>query len=227
MVGERGPEHRWGEQRLDDLVARLRDLEERNRQLTTALSIARRQVAFYRRYCALMQEAIGQAITSALQVGGENLTPNKLPESDMLRDYAASGLDAYSGKSTGVEAAAGQARGHLSLEEQIANLAQELAELRELMVTRKAQQSSDGPNHVQKPPIVPGRSPDDSRVEALTRREIDVLRLMAQGLDNREIANRLFISEKTVKSHVTAIFGKLQVADRTQAVIYALRHGLA
>jgi DNA-binding NarL/FixJ family response regulator len=66
-------------------------------------------------------------------------------------------------------------------------------------------------------------SPDGS----LTEREHDVLSLIAEGLNNREIAENLFISEKTVKSHVSSILSKLHLADRTQAAIYALKHGLS
>lgn len=61
----------------------------------------------------------------------------------------------------------------------------------------------------------------------LTERELEVLRLIAEGLSNREIADRLVISPKTVKTHVSSILSKLHVEDRTQAAIYALRHGLA
>jgi NarL family two-component system response regulator LiaR len=60
----------------------------------------------------------------------------------------------------------------------------------------------------------------------LTAREIEVLRLVADGLPNHEIAERLFLSEKTVKSHVSNILGKLQLADRTQAAVYAWREGI-
>jgi NarL family two-component system response regulator LiaR len=62
--------------------------------------------------------------------------------------------------------------------------------------------------------------------DELTEREIEVLRLIAEGLNNREIAERLIISDKTVKTHVSSILGKLHLEDRTQAAIYALRHGL-
>jgi len=63
-------------------------------------------------------------------------------------------------------------------------------------------------------------------IEALTPREIDVLRLMAAGLPNKEIARRLAISEHTVKFHVNAILGKLAVSSRTEAVVRATRLGL-
>jgi NarL family two-component system response regulator LiaR len=62
---------------------------------------------------------------------------------------------------------------------------------------------------------------------ALSEREREVLRLIADGLPNAQIADRLVISERTVKSHVNNILGKLQVADRTQAAIFAWREGFA
>lgn len=62
--------------------------------------------------------------------------------------------------------------------------------------------------------------------EALTPREGEVLRLLARGLSNRLIARELALSEKTVKAHVSAVLAKLDVADRTQAAIYAVRRGL-
>ncbi|EPY08397.1 LuxR family transcriptional regulator [Paenibacillus sp. E194] len=63
--------------------------------------------------------------------------------------------------------------------------------------------------------------------EQLTEREMDVLRLLAQGKSNQDIADDLFIGIKTVKFHVTNILAKLGVEDRTQAAIYAYKNGLA
>ncbi len=63
--------------------------------------------------------------------------------------------------------------------------------------------------------------------EDLTAREMEILLLMTQGKSNQEIADELFISLKTVKTHVSNILSKLQVQDRTQAVIYAFKHSLA
>jgi NarL family two-component system response regulator LiaR len=63
-------------------------------------------------------------------------------------------------------------------------------------------------------------------LDQLTEREREVLHLIAQGLNNREIAGQMIISEKTVKTHVSNILSKLGLADRTQAAIWALKHGL-
>jgi NarL family two-component system response regulator LiaR len=63
--------------------------------------------------------------------------------------------------------------------------------------------------------------------DPLTPREVEVLRLVAQGLGNAEIAEKLVISEATVRTHVSNITGKLYVASRTQAALYALREGIA
>ncbi|HHW70234.1 MAG TPA: response regulator transcription factor, partial [Clostridiales bacterium] len=60
----------------------------------------------------------------------------------------------------------------------------------------------------------------------LTPREIEVLLLIADGMNNKEIADELYISEKTVKNHVSNIFRKLDVSDRTQAAIYVLKNHL-
>ncbi len=66
---------------------------------------------------------------------------------------------------------------------------------------------------------------DERYMTPLSSREMEVLRLMVAGMSNKEIAYRLGISHQTVKNHVTAILNKLGVADRTQATVYALRHG--
>jgi DNA-binding NarL/FixJ family response regulator len=65
-----------------------------------------------------------------------------------------------------------------------------------------------------------------SRLELLTERERDVLRLMARGATNREIGAHLFVAEATVKTHVGSIFGKLGVRDRPAAIVFAYDHGM-
>lgn len=62
--------------------------------------------------------------------------------------------------------------------------------------------------------------------EKLTKREIEVLKLLAEGLFNKEIAYKLSISEKTVKNHVSNIFKKIGVFDRTQAAVYAIKNNI-
>lgn len=63
--------------------------------------------------------------------------------------------------------------------------------------------------------------------EPLTEREEEVVKLVAQGLSNQEIAERLTITERTVRAHVSSILGKLHLANRTQAALYAIKEGLA
>ncbi|MDY6876914.1 MAG: response regulator transcription factor [Chloroflexota bacterium] len=70
-----------------------------------------------------------------------------------------------------------------------------------------------------------GQAPESPPLP-LTPREIEVLRLLAQGLDNRAIARRLVVTKRTVQNHVSNIYGKLGVASRTEAMLYAIRHGL-
>jgi NarL family two-component system response regulator LiaR len=82
-------------------------------------------------------------------------------------------------------------------------------------IARKVLQEVSGPS--ERPPTP----------EPLTEREMEVLQLVARGRSNREIADELAISEATVRTHVSNILGKLHLASRTQAALYALREGLA
>ena len=68
---------------------------------------------------------------------------------------------------------------------------------------------------------------DQDGYESLTPRELEVLNLIAKGLENREIAEQLVVSEATVRTHVSNILGKLHLASRTQAALYALKEGIA
>jgi NarL family two-component system response regulator LiaR len=74
---------------------------------------------------------------------------------------------------------------------------------------------------LQRPPDLPPTK------DPLTEREVEILRCVAQGLSNQEIADVLVLSERTVRTHVTNILTKLHLANRTQAALYALREGLA
>ena len=65
-----------------------------------------------------------------------------------------------------------------------------------------------------------------NELQGLTDREREVLEQIAQGLTNREIAEKMVISEKTVKTHVSNLLDKLNLEDRTRAAIWALKHGL-
>jgi DNA-binding NarL/FixJ family response regulator len=66
----------------------------------------------------------------------------------------------------------------------------------------------------------------DPGLEQLTTREREVLGLLGLGLSNKDLAARLFVAEKTVKTHVSAVLAKLHLTDRTQAALYAVHHGL-
>jgi DNA-binding NarL/FixJ family response regulator len=70
------------------------------------------------------------------------------------------------------------------------------------------------------------KQPTSLLVEKLTERELDVLRLIAKGFNNSDIAGQLHLSEGTVRNHVSAILEKLGVSDRTQAAVIAIQHGL-
>jgi DNA-binding NarL/FixJ family response regulator len=69
------------------------------------------------------------------------------------------------------------------------------------------------------------RAPRPQALTTLTEREREVLRLLAQGLSNKDIAKQLFISERTARTHVSSILGKLELASRTQAALWAIREG--
>lgn len=70
------------------------------------------------------------------------------------------------------------------------------------------------------------RNTDQVLIDELTKREVQVLKLLAEGLFNKEIADMLDISERTVKNHISNIFKKIGVADRTQAAVFAIRNGM-
>jgi len=71
-----------------------------------------------------------------------------------------------------------------------------------------------------------GRDPEDLKIQSLTRREREIVSLVGEGLRNGAIAERLFISEATVRNHLTSILSKLALADRFDLAVYAFRHGL-
>lgn len=90
----------------------------------------------------------------------------------------------------------------------------------------------NGENYIQ-PNLVPAlnsklvsRDKDKDKIDALTNREMEVLICVANGMFNREIADELNISERTVKNHVTNIFKKIDVADRTQAAVFAIKNDI-
>lgn len=70
------------------------------------------------------------------------------------------------------------------------------------------------------------RNDNREKIDALTRRELEVLILVASGMFNKEIAEEMKISERTVKNHISSIFNKIDVADRTQAAVFAIKNNL-
>lgn len=70
------------------------------------------------------------------------------------------------------------------------------------------------------------RDKDKEKIEKLTRRELEILKLLSIGLYNKEIGQKLSISERTVKNHVSNIFRKIDVTDRTQAAVFAIKNNL-
>jgi DNA-binding NarL/FixJ family response regulator len=75
-----------------------------------------------------------------------------------------------------------------------------------------------------KPPKV---DPEFAKIQSLTEREREVIALVGEGLKNKQVGERLFISETTVTHHLSSVFSKLEVSDRLELIIYAFRHGLA
>lgn len=89
-----------------------------------------------------------------------------------------------------------------------------------------------GENYIQ-PSLIPAlnsrlvaRDEDKEKIESLTKRELEVLIQVANGMFNKEIATSLDISERTVKNHISNIFKKIDVADRTQAAVFAIKNNL-
>ncbi len=74
--------------------------------------------------------------------------------------------------------------------------------------------------------VSPRVGPDSTVTEGLSEREIEVLKALGRGLTNSEIASRLFLSEGTIRNYVSSIITKLDVSDRTQAAVIAVRHGI-
>lgn len=70
------------------------------------------------------------------------------------------------------------------------------------------------------------RNNDQAKIDLLTRRELEVLKLLSIGLYNKEIGEKLEISERTVKNHISSIFRKINVTDRTQAAVFSIKNNL-
>lgn len=98
---------------------------------------------------------------------------------------------------------------------------------------KKAIQSViNGESYIQ-PDLIPSlnaklitRNNNRGKIESLTKRELEVLILVASGMFNKEIAEEMKISERTVKNHISSIFKKIDVADRTQAAVFAIKNNL-
>lgn len=99
-----------------------------------------------------------------------------------------------------------------------------VAQLDPAVTARLASAIADRPSA--RPSTRPGSLTSAPPDASLTAREIDVLRLIARGSTNREIAGRLYLSEGTVKNHISRILTRLGLRDRTQAAVYARDHGL-
>ena len=86
--------------------------------------------------------------------------------------------------------------------------------------------SVSGEKHYIKPLIKIAMTAKNTKEDGLTERETEVLGLIGKGMTNKEIAKKLFLSEKTVKNHLNNIFKKIDVADRTNAALYAIKNGI-
>lgn len=91
---------------------------------------------------------------------------------------------------------------------------------------------ADGETYIQ-PSLIPTlnskmieKNKDEGKIDSLTKRELEVLKLLSVGMFNKEVAEKLSISERTVKNHISNIFKKLEVTDRTQAAVFAIRNNL-
>lgn len=91
---------------------------------------------------------------------------------------------------------------------------------------------ADGETYIQ-PSLIPTlnskmieKNKDEGKIDSLTKRELEVLKLLSVGMFNKEVAEKLNISERTVKNHISNIFKKLEVTDRTQAAVFAIRNNL-
>lgn len=103
----------------------------------------------------------------------------------------------------------------------------ESAELKKAIFT-----IADGETYIQ-PSLIPAlnskmiqKHEDELKIDALTKREMEVLKEMSVGKFNRDIAKEMKISERTVKNHISSIFKKLEVTDRTQAAVFAIRNNI-
>lgn len=131
------------------------------------------------------------------------------------------------------------ARGYLTKDASRAQIAQAVrtaasgqsvldADVQQRLVAAALDPAPSGPGTAATSPSAPIGEPRraDAPPDGLTAREAEVLRLIAGGLSNREIATHLYVTEATVKSHINRLFAKTGVRDRAQAVQYAYRHGL-
>jgi DNA-binding NarL/FixJ family response regulator len=130
-------------------------------------------------------------------------------------------LTAFAEDESVLNAAKGGARGYLLKGADFATLRQAIKKVNagELWIDREVP-AADTFEEIAKGQLGPAVAPQhDSVVESLTRRELEILRLVAEGLTNEEIGKKIFISEKTVKTHLTNIFDKLKVNNRFKAAL--------